>query len=382
MEAEIREVRQDRITIKNILKVPLYFARGVKFHAAWRIYAPKPVSVCLNVTRRCNSRCVMCSDWKRQDSDRDLTLTEIREIFRNPLFDSMENFSLNGGEPTMREDLVEIAQTVLDSCPQIKEMSLFTNGLEPTIVVEKVQGILALPNYKSLSKLTVSISIDGYGDIHQKIRRFPQAFERATETIKRLKQLQRKTPFHLCSTCVVQPLNLGNLVRLAKFGKELGLPISFIPVWVSESYVEDIASGPPLRFTHQDLAKLKILLDQQMQPNLPLSNAISWREYFKIVDGEKRRLPCFLTHQYAGVDSDGALYMCAADSSSVYGNVRDEPPDKIWYSQKAKEIRKRVEKYSCPKCTVCCNTAFSLQKEFFYYAKFLLKERSRKLWGK
>ena len=203
LEAEIQEVRQDRIKKKNLLKLPLYFARGVKYHAAGHIYTPKPVSVCLNVTRRCNSRCVMCSDWKRQDSVKELTVTEIGEIFRNSLFDSVENFSLSGGEPTLREDLVEIAQTVLDSCPQIKEMSLFTNGLEPTIVVEKVQGILALPNYKSLSRLTVSISLDGYGDTHQKIRRFPQAFERATETIKRLKQLQRNTPFHLCPTCVV-----------------------------------------------------------------------------------------------------------------------------------------------------------------------------------
>jgi MoaA/NifB/PqqE/SkfB family radical SAM enzyme len=262
-------------------------------------------------------------------------------------------------------------------------MSLFTNGLEPTIVMEKVQGILALPNYKSLSRLTVSISLDGYGDMHQKIRRFPQAFERATETIKRLKGLQHKAPFHLCSTCVVQPLNVDNLVQLAEFTRELGLPISFIPIRVPDCYVEDIANEPPLRFTHQDLAKLKIILDHQMQPNLPLSNAISWREYFKIAGGEKRRLPCFLAHHTAGVDSDGSLYsMCTADSSLVYGNVREEPPDKIWYSQKAKEIRKRVERYSCPKCTVCCNTAFSLREEFFYAAGFLLKEKGKKLFGK
>jgi MoaA/NifB/PqqE/SkfB family radical SAM enzyme len=79
------------------------------------------------------------------------------------------------------------------------------------------------------------------------------------------------------------------------------------------------------------------------------------------------------------MDSDGTLHMCAADSSLVYGNARDEPPDKIWYSQKAREIRKRVEKYFCPKCTICCDTAFSFTHEFFYYAGFLLKEKSRKL---
>jgi len=62
--------------------------------------------------------------------------------------------------------------------------------------------------------------------------------------------------------------------------------------------------------------------------------------------------------------------------------VRDEPPDKIWYSEKAKELRKRVKKHFCPGCTICCDLAFSFTHEFFYYARFLLKEKTRKLLGK
>jgi len=221
--------------------------------------------------------------------------------------------------------------------------------------------------------------VDGYGPIHQRIRRVPQAFERVSETLNRLQMLQRETPFYLRSTCVVQPLNISNLVQISEFGQDIGLPITFSPVCISDTMVRDTFSKNSLRLGNDYQKKLKTLFDHQLQPNLMPSNVPFWREYFKIVGGQKRRLPCFLVHHYAGLDSDGTLYMCGADSSLVYGNARDEPPEKIWYSDRAKELRKRAEKYFCPKCTICCDTAFSFRHEFFYYAGFLLKEKSRKL---
>lgn len=382
MKTEGQQVKRGPITIENLLKLPLYFVRGLKYHAAGRVYTPKPLFSTLVVTHRCNSRCIMCSYWKRQDSEKDLTVTEIGEIFRNPLFSSLETIALSGGEPILREDLVQIAQAILDSCPQIKGMTLLTNGLEPSLVVKKVKELLALTNTRRLNRFSVSVSLDGCGATHEKIRGIPQAFEKVSETIDRLKRLQHQTPFYLSSACVVQPLNINNLVELSDFGEELGLPITFAPVCVSDVLLRDAATKDSLKFTDDQVKQLKTSFDRKQEKNLQPSNVPFWREYFSIINGKKRRLPCFLVHHFAGVDSDGTLYMCAADSSLVYGNVRDESPDKIWYSVRAKEVRKRAEKYFCPSCTVCCNTAFSFSHEFFYYAGFLLKEKTRKLFEK
>jgi radical SAM protein with 4Fe4S-binding SPASM domain len=382
MKTEAQEVRQKSVTAKDILKLPYYFLNGVGYHAAGRIYTPKPVYATLHVTRQCNSRCVMCLDWRRQINDRELTITEIEGVFRNPLFNSLEKLALTGGEATLREDLVEIAQTILDSCPQIKEMSLTTNGFEPDLVMDRVNRLLKLANLRSLDRFVVSVSLDGCADIHERIRRLPRAFERVTETIKRLRRIQQKIPFHLRHTCVVQPLNLNHLVQLLEFADGLGLQMNFVPVWVYDSLTED-TSQAPLSFTPQQLAELRMLFEHQLKPRLALSTVIHWQEYFKIVSGRSRRLPCFLMHRNVCVDSDGTLYMCAGiDSSLSYGNVRGEPPDKIWYSKKAREIRKRVKNYYCPKCTIYCNTARSLREEFFYAAGFLLKEKGKKLFGK
>lgn len=382
MKTKDQEARPDQITIKNLMRLPYYVARGLRYHAAGRVYTPGPLYLNFQVTRRCNSRCIMCSDWKRQGDCRELTLDQIGEIVGNPLFDRVEKFALSGGEPVLRGDLIEIAETVLDSCHRIKEMLLLTNGLEPALVLERARGLLTLANRSGLNKFAVSVSLDGYGETHESIRRVPHAFQKVSETIRRLKELQRETPFYLGSVCVVQPLNVSNLVQLSEYAQELELPITFVPVWAGDLFVEDAASQEALRLTENHLRELEVLFEGQLKSRLMPANVPFWREYFSIVGGEKRKLPCFLCHHYARLDSDGMLCSCYVDSSLFYGSALDTPPDKLWYSDRARETRKRIEKLFCPRCTIYCDLAFCFNQEFFYYARFLLKERSKKLLGK
>ena len=68
----------------------------------------------------------------------------------------------------------------------------------------------------------------------------------------------------------------------------------------------------------------------------------------------------------------------------VYGNVYDALIGKIWFLDEAEKLRKRARKHICSMCDASCDTAFAFGQEFFYYAKFLLKEKSKKLsrhWG-
>lgn len=382
MKARAQEAGADQITLKNLLKLPSYAISGVKYHLAGRVYIPRPLYSSLRVTRRCNSRCIMCPDWQRPDNRSELTVAEIGGIYRNPLFSSLKRFGLSGGEPTLREDLVQIAQTVLESCSTIEGMTLITNGLEPDLVVDKVERLLNLCECRRLDRFSVAVSLDGYGVAHQRVRRVPQAFERASETINRLKRLQQEKQFYLSSTCVVQPSNIDNLVQLSEFGREAGLPITFIPVRVTDSEFLDASQRDSLGMTGDQLKRLKTILEGQLQANLRLSNALFWREYFKIIGGERRRLPCYLLYHFAEVDSDGTLRICVQRNSLDYGNVRDESPDKIWYSERARRIRKRCQEELCARCEVCCDMDSSLTLEFFYYARFLLKEKVERMLSK
>jgi len=61
----------------------------------------------------------MCSIWKTKPKEKP-TLGEIQKIFTNPLLDHLETVILSGGEPTLRKDLAQIVQIILDSNPRIK----------------------------------------------------------------------------------------------------------------------------------------------------------------------------------------------------------------------------------------------------------------------
>ncbi len=275
----------------------------------------------------------------------------------------------------------------MELCPKIKEIAIITNGLEPNKVINKVKEVLTLPKLGASNKLTIQVSLDGYGVNHEQIRRIPHAFEKATETIRRLQTLQSESPFNLCLTCVVQPSNVDNLVLLAQFGQEIGLPVSFVPIdlriLLANQPIQNTSEEHPLKLSHYHLEKLKYLLSHQLKPYLKPTNVTFWQEYFNIVTGKKRKLPCFLLNYYIGVDVDGTLYLCARDIPALsYGNVLEESPERIWYSPKTRQLRKKVETQLCPFCTSMCDVAFSLRQEFFYYAQFLVKETTGKLLSK
>ena len=72
-----------------------------------------PVHIMLEVTQRCNSRCVYCYNvWKEEGGypKGELPFAEIRRILDRVLEEvALESLTLTGGEPTLRNDLEQIA---------------------------------------------------------------------------------------------------------------------------------------------------------------------------------------------------------------------------------------------------------------------------------
>jgi len=317
----------------------------------------------------------MCSRWKAKPGQ-EPSLGEVKEIFTNPLLNRLETVILSGGEPTLRNDLAQIVQVILDSNPGIKEIWFITNGLEPSLVKERAKDILELPAYSRLKIFGVEVSLDGYGDIHERIRRVPRAFDRVNETLKVLKSLQLHSPLSILLNCVVQKLNASNLPQIAKFAREMEIPINFSPV-VQSSGIED-SFKEHLKLRDNQLRELENFFNHQMKHSIRRLPTIAfWQDYFRIIRGERRRIPCTLLYHSLTIDSEGNLVVCG-NESLVYGNVHNTAIDKIWYSEKAERLRKKAKKYICPACPSSCNTTFSLKYEFFYFAKFLMMRALRR----
>jgi MoaA/NifB/PqqE/SkfB family radical SAM enzyme len=84
----------------------------------------KPIFVVFDVTRLCNERCRMCNIWRTKSDD--MTLEEIKVAAKRLAQNGVSYVSLQGGDPTMRADILEIVD--IFNAVKIKPM-IITNGI-------------------------------------------------------------------------------------------------------------------------------------------------------------------------------------------------------------------------------------------------------------
>lgn len=132
----------------------------------------KPVVV-WNMTRRCNLKCVHCYA-KAVEKDKDAISTEQGKA----MIDDLAAFGapvmlFSGGEPLVREDLVELASHAVG---RGMRAVISTNGT--LITQEKAREL------KGIGLSYVGISLDGGEEIHDKFRKVPGSFKRALKGIE------------------------------------------------------------------------------------------------------------------------------------------------------------------------------------------------------
>ena len=90
--------------------------------------APLPRVAALELTYSCNHKCIFCScPWESKESYKknELTLEEWYEAIDTLMKNGVDSFTLTGGEPLMRKDLIQIIDYILQ---QGASLNLISNG--------------------------------------------------------------------------------------------------------------------------------------------------------------------------------------------------------------------------------------------------------------
>lgn len=156
------------------------------------LFSPGIKYLILRVTNKCNARCPFClNSYYQADpphNSKELSVDEYSKIASN--LKGLVLLNLSGGEPYLRQDLFEIANTfVINSGAWL--ISSPTNGSFPERTADFAERMLA--THKNIL-LKIGISIDGTGELHDKIRGVPSGYEKALETARKLKKLSAKYP--------------------------------------------------------------------------------------------------------------------------------------------------------------------------------------------
>lgn len=69
----------------------------------------------------------------------------------------------------MREDLPEIYQAIIEAIPNINGLSTITNCYKENDVKNRIEKVIEVCK-KNNKPFSMMISLDGYGEVHDKIR--------------------------------------------------------------------------------------------------------------------------------------------------------------------------------------------------------------------
>jgi Fe-coproporphyrin III synthase len=167
-----------------------------------------PYKLNFAITMKCQSRCLHCNIWQLKPSG-ELTIDEIREFARkNGSFKWVE---LTGGEPFLRSDIVDIAAAFKEGSKELYVLTTPTNSLcSNDLVIGRLTEILKL----GIPRVVITLSLDGYREVHDRVRGIPGNFDKVMTLARRFMELKKEYPgFTFVFGYTINRFNEGQLIK-------------------------------------------------------------------------------------------------------------------------------------------------------------------------
>ena len=297
----------------------------------------------LEITRRCNLRCLHCgSDCRNEPGGPELSTdswVQIIEYVRHH-FGATPFFVITGGEPLLHPDLAAIGAAIRD---RGMKWGMVTNGLAMT---GRHMNELARSGLGS-----ITISLDGDAQTHGWLRANPHSYDRACEAIRLA--AGAGLPHMDVVTCV-NPRNLDQLPAIAERLLELG-----VPAWrLFRIFPSGRAADNPDLLLDRDRTWRMIAWIRDNRPSLAsrgLTVDLSCEGWLPMsLDRRVRSRPFFCRAgiNIASILSDGAITGCSNNHPSfAQGNILRDDFATVWEKGFC-EFRKRewVTKTACAGC--------------------------------
>ena len=308
---------------------------------------PLPINLTLSLLYSCNSRCQTCNVYEKKVKN--FTVDEYDKTLKN-IGTAPYWFTLSGGEPFLRKDIVDICKVVYDRC-QPGIINIPTNGSLNKVLPERVEAILQnAPD----TEVVINLSLDGVSEEHDEIRGYPGSWVRAQQTYKELKKLKRYPNLTIGIHTVISQFNVERFPDIYKELIKLQ-PDSYITE-IAEERVELGTIGTGITPALKEYGKAVDFLMAEMK-NTPAKGvariARAFRfEYYAIVKKylkENRQvIPCYAGVASAQISPDGDVWPCCVRADSM-GNLREYNYDfkAVWNSAKAAEIRRSIKNKEC-----------------------------------
>ncbi|MFC2014500.1 radical SAM/SPASM domain-containing protein [Chloroflexota bacterium] len=329
--------------LKLGVNIPLLYLAKYNRNLLKRI-SPTPIDVSLKVTERCNSRCVTCNVWQEQSGKPELTSEELEDIFYQFKSVKIKNIGFYGGEALLRKDIGELLKKVKVIMPETRTQ-VTTNGL---LLKDKAAELL------DAGIDMVSISLDGIGEVNDKIRGVPGYYEKTVEGIKELKRLDtgNKVTINTGATLVSQ--NIHQVPEMINLARELDIYWAFNLFDTSAYHFRDIDDPMALKQIDDDLIDRTIDYMGRERNKYPGTmvgiDPVGLEFARKYMKGHEPFFHCVLGYLRIYMDSSMNVYSGCWALPPV-GNLKEASLKDILDSPRYRDRLEDMYDLKCPYCT-------------------------------
>ncbi|MHA1386555.1 MAG: radical SAM/SPASM domain-containing protein [Candidatus Helarchaeota archaeon] len=306
------------------------------------------------VTYRCNAHCNMCEVWRHPTATSEEIGLDVIEKLPEMFF-----CNVTGGEPFVREDLVDIIGILRKKA---KRVVISTNGY----FTDKIISLS-----KKFPDIGIRVSLEGLPKTNDIIRKIPDGFDRSLRTLLKLRAMGLKD---IGFAITVQDMNFRDLVPLYNLARALGYEFATATLHNSHYFYKwdnTINNKEQVCEAIEELIKLLIISKRPKD----------WfRAYFNYglinyIQGKKRLLPCEMGKNGFFLDPWGDVLPCnGMEKKQSMGNLKIQKWNEIWNSKRAEEIRQIVK--NCTKnCWMIGSAAPAIWGHPFKPTKWVLKRK-------
>ena len=282
-----------------------------------RVQGDTPVldTIHFNATKTCNLGCVFCYDKAVRGKTENLPLSIVAEIAEDAAEMGARRVILSGGEPMARRDWREVAST-FDAAGM--EVSLATNG---TLITDEVAEFLA-----TLKNPTISISIDGDHETHDRLRDQQGALASTLEGMAAL----RRHGLRFDVNATLSKMNVKDVPFLTKVARDYQctMRLSLLhPNGRGTEFTNDALEPEQIFELREYCRVLRKGANMNIFVNLP--PLLMYLD--EIIPG--RGAACGWAENFCGVLSNGDVAICGVASDEpdlVAGNVKQKRFKEIW----------------------------------------------------
>lgn len=261
-----------------------------------------PLSVHVDLTMRCNERCVHC--YRTIEDRAELTRAEVEDLLEQLARAGTLYLTLSGGEIFLRRDLMEL----IERAKRLRfDVRLKSNALLVTAA--------AAARLRALGVRQVDVSIYSADPaVHDAVTKVPGSLARSLEGVARLRDAGLRVKLN----CPIMTVNVAGYRDVAALAERLGVACGFDPMITARN--DGDRTPVRLRVPGRDMRA--VFRDRLINPGLPAPGASRARTDLDDV-------ACGAAHNACYVSAYGDVMPCVALPIAC-GNIRDAPFAEIW----------------------------------------------------